>query len=121
MKTELTKIIDETQDCGAVRDGGVIYESCSNKELAERILTTKRVIVLPAEIKSKVWGVLSPCGGCECYNEPMKEEYIERCKKCEKLEVQELEFDYELIPEWGKNVFSTRKEASEEIKRRQNT
>ena len=98
--------------------GGVLFEACSNKEIAERLLATKRMIVLPAKIKSKVWGILTPCGGCECYNEPMKEEYIERCRKCEKRAVEELEFDYDLIPEWGKSVFSTKEEAEEEIRRR---
>ena len=48
--------------------------------------------------------------------EPMKEEYIKQCRECNKWELIECEFDYELIPEFGKTVFATKEEAEKELK-----
>lgn len=79
-------------------------------------LIANNVIVLPHALGSKVWCLGQPCGGCECYNEPLTEEFIERCRKCDKWEIVEYEFDYELIPEWGKLVFPTREQAEEALK-----
>ena len=114
MKHQLIKIIDTLQDCGAVKDGGVIIKSCSNKQLAETLLAN-RVLVLPCALGEKVWCLIQPCGGCECYNEPMKEEFIEQCRTCDKWEIGECEFDYELIPEWGEYVFPTKEQAEEAL------
>lgn len=97
--------------------GGVIIESCSNKQLAETLLAN-RVLVLPCTLGEKVWCLMQPCGGCECYNEPMKEEFIEQCRKCDKWEISECEFDYELIPEWGEYVFPTKEQAEEALRKK---
>lgn len=75
------------------------------------------VIVLPLELWKTVYCVASPCGGCKCYNEVMTEEFIEICRKCEKREIIECEFDYDLIPEWGKTVFATKEEAEAALRK----
>lgn len=79
-------------------------------------LLVNGVIVLPVEIGVKVWCLAQPCGGCHCYNEPMKEEFIEICRSCDKWEIIECDFDYDLISEFGKTVFATREEAEGKYK-----
>ena len=83
-----------------------------------KYLISKGVIVLPCELGTVVYCLAQPCGGCECFNEPMKEEFIERCRQCDKWEIIECEFDYELIPEFGKTTFLTKEEAEKELKRK---
>lgn len=85
--------------------------------LADHILANN-VLVLPYALGSKVWCLGQPCGGCECFNEPVTEEFIERCRKCDKWEIGECEFDYELIPEWGELVFPTREQAKEALRKK---
>ena len=46
----------------------------------------------------------------------MTEEYIERCRACEKAEIAEMAFDYEMIPEVGESVFFDRARAEEALK-----
>ena len=70
----------------------MLIEGCSNKQLAEALLANN-TIVLPVALGKKVYCLMQPCGGCECYNEPMTEEFIERCRKCDKWEIGEYEFD----------------------------
>lgn len=117
MKQKMVKIIDTLQDCGAVRDGGVLIEGCSNKQLAETLLANG-VIALPCALGEKVYCLGQPCGGCKCYNEPMTEKFIEKCRKCDEWEIGECDFDYELIPEWGKLVFPTRELAKEALSKK---
>ena len=74
-----------------------------------------RFIELPGRIGATVYCILTPCGGCPAFNEPMTEEYIERCRACEKAEIAEMAFDYEMIPEVGKSVFFDRARAEEEL------
>ena len=99
---------------------GLIRECPSNysEDIAEHLLANN-VLVLPHAIGEKVWCLGQPCGGCECFNEPMTEEFIERCRKCDKWEICECEFDYELIPEWGKYVFPTKVLAKEALSKLQ--
>lgn len=78
-------------------------------------LISKGVIVLPCELGTVVYCLAQPCGGCKNYNEPMKEEFIEECRKCDKWQVIECDFDYDLIPEFGKTVFLTKEEAEKEL------
>jgi len=87
-------------------------------EVEADYLLENNVLVLPYALGSKVWCLGQPCGGCECLNEPMTEEFIERCRKCDKWEIGECEFDYELIPEWGKLVFPTEKLAKEALRKK---
>lgn len=97
---------------------GCKYLKGDNCDLTGRYvdyLLANNVLVLPYALDSKVWCLGQPCGGCECYNEPMTEEFIERCRKCDKWEIGECEFDYELIPEWGESVFPTRAKAEEAL------
>lgn len=74
-----------------------------------------RFLELPGRIGETVYCILQPCGGCPCFNEPMKEEYIERCRVCKKAEVAEMAFDYEMIPEVGETVFFDRERAEKEL------
>lgn len=91
-------------------------KQCAPK-VADKLMANK-AIILPGELGQKVYGVMTPCGGCPCFEEPMREEFIETCRKCEKAIVGELKFDYDLIPEWGKSVFATREEAEQALKER---
>lgn len=79
-------------------------------------LIANGVIVLPLAVGVNVWCLAQPCGGCACYKEPMKEEFIEVCRNCDKWEIIECAFDYDLIPEFGKTVFATFDEAEKRYK-----
>lgn len=84
-------------------------------------LISKGVVALPLKIGADVYCLAQPCGGCECFNEPMKEEFIERCRQCDKWEIIKCKFDWDLVPEWRKTVFPTEEEAKRrmaKIKRR---
>lgn len=89
-------------------------QSNYSEDIADYLLQNN-VLILPHTLGSKVWCLGQPCGGCECFNEPMTKEFIERCRKCDKWEIGECEFDYELIPEWGELVFATRELAEEAL------
>ena len=78
-----------------------------------------KFIELPCKVGDIVWCIGTPCGGCECYNEVMKEEFIEKCRKCAKVEIIECKFDYELIEEFGKTVFLTKEEAEQALRSQQ--
>lgn len=97
-----------------VEDDGV-YQDGVEKECAT-FHDKERFIELPGRIGATVYCILTPCGGCPAFNEPMTEEYIERCRACEKAEIAEMEFDYEMIPEVGKSVFFDRARAEEALK-----
>ena len=118
MKQKFLKVIDTLQDCGAVKDGGIIIESCSNKEVAEALIANNAVL-LPARIGQEVYAVFTPCGGCEKLSDE------ERCTECAREAfVDKIKFDWELVPSWGKDVFATEEEAKkrlEELKRNEHT
>ncbi len=97
-----------SQDCTA--------EDCASC-LADYLLANS-VIVLPHALGEKVYCLAQPCGGCKCYNEPMTEEFIEICQRCDKWEIGVCDFDYELIPEWGKSVFPTEEQAKEALNKK---
>lgn len=79
-------------------------------------LLANGVIVLPDKLGTKVYCLAQPCGGCPGNNENLTVELIEQCKKCNRWEVIYCDFDYELIPEWGKYVFATKEEAEQALK-----
>ena len=81
-------------------------------------LIKNNVIVLPHVIGEKIFCLAQPCGGCKCFKEPMQEDFIETCQKCDKWEICECKFDYDLIPEWGKLVFPTRELAKEALRKK---
>ena len=85
-------------------------------ESIAKFLVENNTIVLPCAIDTDVWCLSTPCGGCPCFNEPMKEEFIEECRKCGLWEVIQCKFDYELISELGETVFLTREQAEEKLK-----
>ena len=76
----------------------------------EHFADKSKIILLPVELGTKVWGITQPCGGCTCFNEPMTEQFIEECRKCKQYDIAEMVFDYELIPEFGEFVFATKEE-----------
>lgn len=89
-----------------VRETPSIYA----EDIADYLLANG-VIVLPVAVGVNVWCLAQPCGGCSCFNEPLTEEFIEECRNCEKWEIIECAFDYDLISEFGKTVFASREEA----------
>lgn len=100
------------------------YESCLHYELCSEFEGTDNwakceyfadkdlYIKLPCRIGAEVYAIAEPCSSCEYYNEPMKEEFIERCRSCEKREIITIAFDSTLIDEFGKTVFLARQEAA---------
>ncbi len=82
-------------------------------------LIANGVIVLPVAVGVNVWCLAQPCGCCSCYNEPMKEEFIEICRNCDKWQIIECDFDYDLISEFGKTVFATKEEAEKALSKLQ--
>lgn len=115
-KQELLKIIDELQDCGAMEDGGLVIKSCSNKQLAEALIANN-VIKLPAKIGSKVYAIMTPCGGCE--NAEFTEDGLKECKNCDKYTIEEIEFAVDLTESWGEYVFATFDEAQCAVKEKE--
>ena len=61
-KQKFINIIEEIQDCGAIGDSGMLYKACNNKQLAETLIANN-AIVLPTKLGSKVYAVVTPCGG----------------------------------------------------------
>lgn len=102
MHERLIELLQTVENMRAMRQG---IGECADYLLANG------VIVLPAMLGTTVYCLAQPCGGCECYNEPMREEFIARCRECDRWEIIQCNFDYELIPEYGKTVFLTREEA----------
>ena len=113
-KQKFVKIIEEIQDCGAIGDGGMLYKACNNKQLAETLIANN-AIVLPAKLGSKVFAVMTPCGGCE--KAKFDNDEIKECKSCRKHQIAEIEFALDLVESWGKYVFATREEAEERCKK----
>ena len=114
MKEKFLEIINLIQDCGAVEDNQLVFKSCSNEVLAELIVQNNGVI-LPARIGQKVWGIFTPCGGCK------DADGDEKCLNCEKATVEKIDFDWDLVPAWKKDVFGSKEEAEAELERRKGT
>lgn len=96
-------------------------ERPKNRQAAEIIadhLLANGVIVQPVKVGDTVYGIATPCGGCKVFNEVMSEEYLKMCQKCDRFEILEIAFDYELIPEWGNTVFLTKAEAEKALAKR---
>ena len=100
------------------------YDACmrlivqEHEELicCKNFVDKNKVVCLPADLGKPVWVLAQPCGGCSCYNEPMTEEFIKKCQQCKEWEIGQCDFDYELIPEYGKLVFATKEEAENKLK-----
>lgn len=73
-------------------------------------------IKLPCKIGTEVYGVSTPCGGCEYYNNSLKEA-LNTCRRCNKKEVINFGFSYDCISEFGKTVFLTREEAEAALRK----
>ena len=111
MKRKFLEVINVIQDCGAVEDNQLVLKCCSNEALAE-LLVQNNGVILPARIGQKVWGIFTPCGGCK------DADGDERCLNCEKATVEKIDFDWDLVPSWGKDVFATKEEAEAELEKR---
>lgn len=101
----LDGIVDLLNKWAVRENDGIDAESLA------KFLIENNVVILPCAIDTKVWCLSQPCGGCLCFNETMKEEFIEKCQKCEKWEIVECKFDYEMVLDYGKFVFATKEEA----------
>lgn len=73
-------------------------------------------IKLPCKIGTEVFGVSTPCGGCEHYNNSLKEA-LNTCRCCNKKEVINFGFSYDCMGEFGKTVFLTKEEAEAALKK----
>lgn len=113
-KQKFINIIEEIQDCGAIGYGGMLCKACNNKQLAETLIANN-AIVLPARLGSKVFAVLTPCGGCE--HKEFDEDGIKECQECEEKYIEEMKFTLDLADMWGEYVFATRAEAEERCKK----
>ena len=80
-------------------------------EIVADYLLANNAVILPNELGTKVYVLGQPCGGCHGYNEVATKVSIEMCRRCERWEIGECDFDWELVPEWGKYVFATEEEA----------
>ena len=107
MRERLIKLIKHCTSC----------EECRDEDIADHLLA-HGVIVLPCKVVDTVYGIAQPCGGCKAFNEVMTEEYLKMCQKCDRFEIIEVKFDYELIPEWGKTVFLTKEQAEKALAER---
>lgn len=105
----LSGIIDLLNKWAVRENDGIDAESIA------KFLLENNVVILPCAIDTKVWCLSQPCGGCSAFNEPMKEEFIEKCQKCKRWEIIECKFDYEMVPDYGKFVFATKEEAEKAL------
>ena len=71
-------------------------------------------VKLPCKVGTKVYAIATPCGGCK-YNNLSSEETLKNCRGCQKREIIECEFDYDLLHEFGETVFLTRAEAERKL------
>lgn len=76
-------------------------------------------IKLPCKIGTKVYAIATPCGVCK-YNNLSFEETLKSCRDCQKREIIECEFDYDLLHEFGKTVFLTREDAEKKLEELKN-
>lgn len=71
-------------------------------------------VKLPCKVGTKVYAIATPCGGCE-YSNLSSEETLKNCRGCQKREIIECEFDYDLLHEFGETVFPTHAEAERKL------
>mgnify|MGYP000977233266 FL=1 len=71
-------------------------------------------VKLPCKVGTKVYAIATPFGGCK-YNNLSIEETLKSCRDCQKREIIECEFDYDLLHEFGETVFPTRAEAEKKL------
>ena len=76
-------------------------------------------VKLPCKVGTKVYAIASPCGGCK-YNNLSFEETLKSCRNCQKREIIECEFDYDLLHEFGEMVFPTSADAEKKLEELKN-
>ena len=97
------------EDCSNCSSNGI----CFTYREADYLLDNS-VIVPPVKVGQKVYAIATPCGGCK-YNNLSFEETLKSCRDCQKREIIECEFDYDLLHEFGETVFPTRAEAEKKL------
>ena len=100
-------IIDNYDNLNRVRNLG----QRSYNEIVEKM---KPYVEVPCKIGTKVYAIATPCGGCE-YNNLSLDETLKNCWSCQKREIIECEFDYDLLHEFEETVFLTRAEAEKKL------
>lgn len=112
--TEREKFIDTIRKSFS----GIVLSYTADRlaEKAADALISEGAMFPGAKLGELVYCLAQPCGGCSCFNEPMTEEFIKECRNCKKWEVIECKFDYDLIPEFGKTVFTAREAAKTKLK-----
>jgi hypothetical protein len=95
---------------------GVTLDHCD--QICEDFKDKSKIVELPCELGSAVYALAEPCGGCEHFNAPMQEEYIERCKHCDKIEIINIKFSLDLYDEVGKTVFTSKEAAERALRER---
>lgn len=80
-------------------------------EIVADYLIANDAVILPTKLGTKVYVLGQPCGGCPGYEEQLTDELMEMCRQCDRWEIGTCDFDWDLIPEWGKYVFATEEEA----------
>lgn len=109
-------------DCEHFKDK--TFPVCFDKAMHEKLkryedlIEQGRIIELPCKVGDTVYCLATPCGGCECYNDVMCEDFIERCRNCTSWEIIECKFSMDLYDEFGKTVFLTREEAEQALEER---
>ena len=84
-------------------------------KIAESLIKSKKVIVLPCEENTAGWCLVTPCGGCE--EEELSLRGIEHCQQCRKLVIEKLPFSLDMVHEVGEYVFMTEEEAIEKLEK----
>lgn len=100
----------------AIKNATLISEAFERLAKYEDMEESGQLLRIPPQ-GAVVYAISQPCGGCECFNKPMCEEFIERCQHCKKTAIIELEFSKDLLCELDTAVFFTREEAEKELRR----
>ena len=115
MKETIVKNLKNVLPKRSVVDGHPITLKWDYGEVADKLIEGEHY-ALPAMIGQRVYAIATPCGECKKKNLPLAEA-LEVCRKCRKLTVETVAFDYDLIPEWGRTVFAKHAQAANEVKR----
>lgn len=115
--SERERLVELLLESGPIKERDLDDDWGDNEisDIAEHLLENG-VVVLPCKIGTEVYGVSTPCGGCEYYNNSSKEA-LNTCRCCKKKEVINFGFSYDCIGEFGKTVFLTKEEAEAALRK----
>lgn len=106
MKSNLKELVKDAIGGTLPRSTG---ESIAER-IAESLIRSGKVIVLPHKLDSDVWCLVTPCGDCDDHIP------FEECQSCNKWKVERMKFDLEMVDCWGEDVFPTEEEAKQALK-----